>query len=289
LTWDRQPRLNSWLHRYLGVEQSPYAAVVGRMFMKAMVARVMQPGCKVDYMLILEGGQGEGKSTVCGILAAEWFSDGMPELHSDPVRVSQHLRGKWLIEISEMHAMSKAEAAGLKAFITRTDERFTPKYGRTEVLEPRQCVFAGTTNEAIYLRDSTGGRRFWPVTVGEINLKALRKDRDQLFAEAMHRYQAGESWWPSQKFEKTHMQSEQEARLEEDLWEEPIRRFLKHREGNTPTLYDIVRDALPLETANLRGHEGKRLSAIMRKLGWESYRTKTQRLWRKIPSGDSSR
>ncbi len=84
------------------------------------------------------------------------------------------------------------------------------------------------------------------------------------------------------------MQPEQEARLEEDLWEEPIRRFLKHREGNTPTLYDIVRDALQLETANLRGHEGKKLAAIMRKLGWESYRTKTQRLWRKIPSGDSS-
>jgi predicted P-loop ATPase len=258
------------------------------MFMKAMVARVMRPGCKVDYMLILEGGQGAGKSTVCGILAGEWFSDGLPELHSDPVRVSQHLRGKWLIEISELHAMSKAEAAGLKAFITRTEERFTPKYGRAEVLEPRQCVFVGTTNEAAYLRDSTGGRRFWPVTVGEIDLKALRKDRDQLFAEAMHRYQDGEGWWPSRKFEEKYMQPEQEARLEEDLWEEPVRSYLEGRKGITPTLYDVVRNALQLETANLRGHEGKRLAAIMRKLGWESYRTKMQRLWRKIPSGDSS-
>ena len=104
----------------------------------------------------------------------------------------------------------------------------------------------------------------------------------------MQRYQNGEEWWPSREFEAKYMQPEQEARLEEDLWEEPIRCYLEGQKGITPTLYDVVRNALELETANLRGHEGKKLAAIMRKLGWESYRTKTQRLWRKMPPRQGS-
>jgi predicted P-loop ATPase len=267
LVWDGTPRIRKWLSYYLGAEATPYTAAIGRMVLIGLVARVMRPGCKADHMMVLEGPQGAGKSTACAILGGAWFSDSLPDLAGDQVRVSTHLRGKWLVEVAEMSALGRAETAQLKAFLTRTEERFIPKYGRAELVEPRQCLFVGTTNKEAYLRDETGGRRFWPVRVGAIDAEALAHDRDQLFAEAVAAWEAGEQWWPEAGFEREHIAPEQEARFESDAWEQAIREWLSGRDRCT--VLDVARGALFIETPRLGTADQRRISAALERLGWE--------------------
>ena len=266
LKWDGKKRIDTWLVVYFGAADTQYVKHVGRMFIISMIARVQRPGCKCDHMLVLEGPQGELKSTACKVLAGDdWFSDNLPDVTSGK-EASQHLRGKWLIEVAEMQAMSRGEAALLKSFVSRTTERYRPSYGRLEVIEPRQCVFAGTTNELAYLRDPTGGRRFWPVEAGNIDIDGLKRDRDQLLAEAQHAFDQGEIWWPDKKFEREFIEPEQEARYEADAWEDSITEYLA---GETSvTVGKVASGALGIDKARLGTHEQRRISSALERNGW---------------------
>jgi hypothetical protein len=278
LTWDRLPRLDGWLHTYLGADLTLYTSSIGRMFLIAMVARVLRPGCKVDYMLVLEGEQGTRKSTACSILGGQWYSDSLPDIRSGK-DVSQHLNGKWLIEVAEMSAMDRAEAAALKAFVTRTDERYRPSYGRKEVIEPRQCVFIGTTNKTVYLRDETGGRRFWPFKVGQIDTKSLQRDRDQLFAEAVCLFHGGTHWWPDANFERIHILPQQDERYEVDEWEQVIADWL----GTTSkvTTREVAKHALDIDSGQMAPLDQRRIGNALERLGFTRKRSNGKRFWEK--------
>jgi predicted P-loop ATPase len=265
IDWDGHKRLASWLPVYFGAEPSTYSEGIGAMFLVGLVARIFEPGCKADYMLILEGPQGTRKSTACAILGGEWFSDNLPDITTGK-DVAQHLPGKWLIEIAEMSALSKAEAVALKAFITRPTERYRPTYGRKEVIQPRQCIFIGTTNKTAYLRDETGGRRFWPVKVGKIDTDALKRGRDQLFAEAVELYRSGFQWWPDDEFERQYIQPQQEARYEADAWEETISDWLSGRDR--VLVGEIARGALKMEPKQIGRADQNRIVAILERKGW---------------------
>jgi predicted P-loop ATPase len=279
LVWDERPRIGVWLTRYLGAPLNPYTMHIGRMFMVQMIARIKQPGCQADHMLVLEGPQGVLKSSACRVLGGEWFSDHLPEITTGR-EASQHLRGKWLIEVSEMHGMNRAEATLLKSFITRTTERYRPVYGRTEVIEPRQCVFVGTTNQDTYLRDPTGGRRFWPVATAvdaKIDLDALADDRDQLFAEAVESYRQGDQWWPDQQFEHEFIKDEQAKRFEDDIWTDKIRQHVSGRRKVTSA--EIAKECLLIPDQHLNPSHALRIATVLRDLGWVSKRNMRERYW----------
>lgn len=198
--WDRVPRLDTWLSRYMGVEDTEYVRAVGRKWMISMMARASNPGCQVDHMLILEGSQGIGKSKAMRILGGDYHVEYAGSLrndadHKDMIHV---LIGKSIVEISELGAFKGSSIERLKNTLTTTVDDVRLAYRRDSHRFPRTAIFAGTTNEVhgIYINDSTGARRFWPVVCsGIIDVEALRSDREQLMAEAMVAYKSGEDWW----------------------------------------------------------------------------------------------
>lgn len=225
LAWDGTPRLDAWPVTYLGAEDTRLHRAMGAMWMISAVARIMRPGCKADHMLILEGPQGIRKSTALKALASdEWFTDELAELGSKDA--AQQMRGVWIIEMAELDAIGRTDVSRIKAFLTRTTDRYRPPYERYVVTIPRQCVFAGTVNPDTYLRDETGNRRFWPVRCGDIDLAALERDRDQLWAEAVVRFNAGSAWWIEDKELVALAGVAQEARYQGDAWDARIERWL---------------------------------------------------------------
>ncbi|MGP5282147.1 VapE domain-containing protein [Pseudomonas helleri] len=270
LEWDRVPRLDTWLTTVMGVAQSGYSAKVGKRWMISAVARVMRPGCKADSVMILEGGQGEGKSTAMSILGGDWFMD-TPFALGDKDGF-QAIRGKWIIELGELDSFNKAESTKAKQFFSASTDTYRESYGRRTNDVPRQCVFVGTTNQDEYLKDATGNRRYWPVACTKVDLEQLREIRDQLWAEAMFCYEAGEIWWVNR--DETAMFSEaQDERFVVDEWEGPILNWLEESQiGETTSGSEVLASALKLDFGHWGKPEQMRVGAIMHRLGWRRVR-----------------
>ena len=270
LEWDRVPRLDTWLNTVMGVAQSGYSAKVGKRWMISAVARVMRPGCKADSVMILEGGQGEGKSTAMSILGGDWFMD-TPFALGDKDGF-QAIRGKWIIELGELDSFNKAESTKAKQFFSASTDTYRESYGRRTNDVPRQCVFVGTTNQDEYLKDATGNRRYWPVACTKVDLEQLREIRDQLWAEAIFCYEAGEIWWVNR--DETAMFSEaQDERFVVDEWEGPILNWLEESQiGETTSGSEVLASALKLDFGHWGKPEQMRVGAIMHRLGWRRVR-----------------
>lgn len=189
--WDGVERLDNWLITYLNAEgPEHYLSTVGRITLVAAIARIFKPGCKYDHVLILEGEQGVGKSTAVDILGSPWYSDA--HLNPSDKDAVVNIQGVWFYELGELSSLNKSEVDFIKAYITRRVDRIRLPYGERREELPRQGIFIGTTNREGYLKDVTGNRRFWPVSIGAVRMKALKNDRAQLFAEAVVAYELGQ-------------------------------------------------------------------------------------------------
>jgi predicted P-loop ATPase len=285
LVWDGTPRLDRWLVNYLGATDTPYITAVGPRWMISAVARVRIPGCQADSALILEGPQGIRKSSALAILAGPWFTDGLSEIGSKDSALET--RGVWIIELAELDSLSRAEVSTVKAYITRRNDRFRPPYGKRLVDLPRQCVFAGSVNpEGGYLKDATGARRFWPVECGAIDIDGLKRDRDQLWAEAYFRFRQGEPWWLGVKDQAMATQ-EQSDRYQGDAWESQIRLWLDNELGldrgpshrrNKPiddvSVSEVLQGALGLPLDRWTQADQNRVVRCLINMGFKKYRAR---------------
>lgn len=270
LEWDRVPRLDSWLTEIMGVEPTDYSSKVGKRWMVSAVGRVMAPGCKADSVMILEGAQGAGKSTAMSILGGSWFMDTPFTLGDKDA--FQAIRGKWIIELGELDSFNKAESTKAKQFFSASVDTYRESYGRRTMDVPRQCVFVGTTNQDEYLKDATGNRRYWPVACTKVDLEQLRQIRDQLWAEAMFCYQAGDIWWVIRD-EAPLFAEAQEERFVVDEWEVPILKWLEESHlGETTTGSQILAEVLKIDPSHWDKPAQMRVGSIMHRLGWRKKR-----------------
>jgi len=275
--WDGTERIAHFFPDAFGTPDSAYARAAGRNFWISMVARVMQPGCKVDTMVILEGGQGAGKSSVLKAIAGEWFTVQHESITGKGF--FEVLQGKMLVEIAEMDAFGKAEVTRVKQVVSTETDRYRESYGRYAKDHPRHSIFCGTTNVDDWNRDPTGARRFWPIPcVGKVDLDSVRRNRAHLFAEALAAFKSGASWWEMPEAETV---AEQDARREEDPWTQDVREWLSDIYRTEVTVNDVLKDALGLRRVEMGKPQQMRVASILRSLQWTKHPTATGKVWRR--------
>jgi predicted P-loop ATPase len=283
LKWDGSKRIDHFFAQAFGAEDNEYTTAASKNWWIAMVARVYRPGCKFDNMVVLEGNQGKFKSTALGIIGGEWFMESSETLGTKDFL--QSLNGKLLIEIAELDSFSKADVKTIKKTISCQIDTYRASFGRRAQDFARRCVFVGSTNEDEYLEDPTGGRRFWPIKTGDIDLDMIREHRNQLFAEAVHRFKLQEQWWIMPKLAA----QEQESRRRSDAWEDLVLPWLSGREK--VRLNDVATGCFKIDAADFDKRTQMRLGAVMRSLGWERRTarlgTKLDKVWVRGPKADA--
>lgn len=270
LTWDGASRVEDWLVRYMGAEDTPLNRAIGRIILIAAVRRVREPGVKFDTIVIFEGKQGTGKSTALRILAGPGNHSDNELLILETKAQMEAMEGVWIYELSEMSGLNKSEVERMKAFASRDVDRARMSYGRFSEARGRQTIFIGTTNEHKYLKDRTGNRRFLPVKTGEIGLEALQRDRDQLWAEASKlEAERGSIVLPQELW--VVAAAEQAERLEDDPWQEKLAIVQGKAVGEEVRVStaDLLGQVLGIPTERQHNGHTKRLAALMRELGWE--------------------
>lgn len=269
LRWDGVPRLESWLIDAAGAADNRFVREASKKFLLQAVSRIYHPGSKADHIIVLEGEQGVGKSTIVEILGGIWYADIIIDPHSrDTVDA---MRGKWFLEFSEMVAPTRQDANAMKAFITRRIDRVRLAYGRRSVDLPRQCVFIGTINPDAtqeYLTDDTGGRRWWPIRVGKVNFGALQKMRDQIFAEAVDLVMKGEATHIIDHEILEIARAEQRARQTTDPWLGVIQESLGDKKYGFITTKDIWVFTLKGSESNLSVVHQRRIASCLKELGF---------------------
>ena len=219
-----------------------YSKIVFRKWLISAVARALQPGCKADHVLILEGAQGAGKSTAIRKLCGDmYFGDTLPRL--DTKDANDYVRGKWIIELAELSSVSKTEVEHVKAFITRTEEKFRPAFGRAEITYQRRCVFIGTTNRSDYLRDETGNRRFWPIKLETVDVAAIERERDLIWSAAKALFDAGEHWWLTDEEADLAYGQQQQRTVHDPLYEE-IANWLEGHAPEQTSMMDVYQSVV---------------------------------------------
>jgi predicted P-loop ATPase len=273
LRHDGVARIDEWLITYAGAPETPYVRRVSRYALMQAVARILRPGCKADYVLILEGEQGRGKSSLVEALSpdAEWVSDAPLKIGDKDTLLA--MVGKWLIEIAEAAALLRYESEETKAFITKKVDRYRSPYGVVTEDHPRQSVFIASINPSEgYLRDATGNRRHWPVPVERVDLDGLRAGRDQLWAEAVALVEAGERYWPDEN-EDSLFADEQSIRQERDPWHDTIEDALA--EYNETTTAWILTNVVDITTIERHDQKAKnRVAKILTSTKWKSFDAK---------------
>lgn len=268
--WDMTERLDTWMVRYLGCEDTAYIRAVGRAFLIGAVARALEPGCKNDNMLVLEGPQGIGKSTAIRYLFGDrFFTDHLPDFHSKDS--FQQLQGAWCIEVAELSALSKAEVKDVKQFLSRLVDKFRAPYEKLPMSIPRRTVFIGSVNpeDNGYLRDPTGNRRFWPAMCGTIDTDGILLDRDQIWAEAVVAWKLGEKWFLVDEAAEQAAR-EQAQRGERHPWEALIMAYLEQQQAKKITVGEVLSQVLKYPPDRQNMQASRQVGAALRGLGWWS-------------------
>ncbi len=223
LRWDGVERLETWATVYLGAADTPVHREIGKRWLLGAVCRAFNPGSQVDTALILEGRQGQGKSSAARILSLGFFTDELADVGSKDAAMQLH--GAWIVELPELDAIGRAEASRIKAFLTRRTDRYRAPYGRHVAEHPRQCVFIGTVNHGDWLRDETGGRRFLPIEVTCIDTERLKMDVEQLWAEAVVALSNGENVFTSDAELRSKIADHTFERYQADAWHEKVKTY----------------------------------------------------------------